>query len=293
MKRKKKYPKYGSMINHPIQQQQQQQQAHQYSVNDANDDNDDGQTTVRKKSNNYYRRSNASTSSSSAASNHPSTTTPLLSSSKHDGSAGVGANYYSSNEEKTLSYQMRVTRFWRILTCMSSVFIVVLLLTSVVFVVCNVLFIRPIVQIGQIQIHKLPNPQKSLVTFSVSLDTYNHNWQSVWLNNCTFLATITDVGNQVSYQLSQPIVVGNNGSQVIRESAETRIRYMATLDLSKETNYEALYDVIRGSVFYHASKFFQLKFEGGCDVVNAVNYRWNMHVVRTQQYNLKRPTLVR
>ena len=162
----------------------------------------------------------------------------------------------------------------------------------------------------------------------------------MWLENCTFGATITDVAKQVSYKLSQPIVLpgrtiddddhggggssderkninlksssslvvgshagsGSGGSgggefaatnssrQVIRELGETRIRYMTTVDLSKESNYEVLSDVIRGSVFYHASKFYQWSFEGDCSVVNAVNYRWTIHVQRNQQYNLKKPT---
>lgn len=266
---------------------------------------------------------------------------PLLSSSS--------SSSLSSPEKKQWLRQIKWKRVWKYLTILSSMSICLLLLSIICSLLINILFVRPIVQIGQIQVHKLPSmygspssssSASSHVTFSVSLDTFNHNWKRVWLENCTFGATITDVAKQVSYKLSQPIVLpgrtiddaddgggggssdemkninlksssllvvgGRSGSggtggsgefaatnssrQVIRELGETRIRYMTTVDLSKESNYEVLSDVIRGSVFYHASKFYQWSFEGDCSVVNAVNYRWTIHVQRNQQYNLKKPT---
>jgi hypothetical protein len=187
-----------------------------------------------------------------------------------------------------LQLRTKTKNFWRRLACISSAILVLEFLLALGFLIFNLFFVKPIVRINQVQIYRVPVNNDTNVGFIVILDVYNTNWKPVYLENCTFQATITDTEHHVSYDLKQPIMIGKkNESNIAHHSSETQLRYKVLINLQNEADSEEVSNLIMNSVRLHASHFFALKFDGACEVKSSSSYRWTIAMNRNQQYNLK------
>lgn len=193
------------------------------------------------------------------------------------------ANYYS------LIQQTSTTHYWKISTCCSVIICVLIVMAFLSFIIYSSCFIRPIVLLDQIQVYRLPlDISQPIVGFGVLLNTYNLNWRPLYLDNCTFYATVSDTANQVSYEISQPILLVHNRSSVmLHHMRSTQFRQQLLLNLTVEANVDKLASAIVDSVLYRATKYIALKFDGVCESRNTMGWKWNIPVSRLQQYNLK------
>jgi hypothetical protein len=188
---------------------------------------------------------------------------------------------------QTLLEQSNTTRYWKLLTCVTISISVIIVLAAIGFVIYNACFIKPIIKLDQIQVFRLPiNPNDPVVGFNIHINTYNNNWRPLHLDDCTFMATVADISNQVSYEISQPIVLHNKES-ILNQISETCIEQQVLLNLTKEANVEKLSEAIIASVLYRASKYIALKFTGSCEAKNSMGWKWNIPMERNQQYSLR------